>query len=164
MRQSGDTEGLSPGHRVMDRFLGNWTATVTLGGESEPGAESLTVRGYETGRLGPGGRWMFQDLFYKLLTNAYESHAVVGYDPVTDRYTAVWVDSTEDRISQVEGVWDPQAQSLTFVRKSRGPNGEEVVEEVVDRFTSPQRREFTVKSSVEGGPATLVTSIVLVHE
>lgn len=144
-RQAG--VGVQSGHRLMDRYLGTWKATVTL---TLPEMGTVDLDGSETNKLGPGGRWMVTDLQFEYLGGRFEGHGLLGYDPRRDTYESCWVDSVDDFLKLAEGSWDERTATLQLEREFSDETGQRVVERIEDRFVDANTRQVTIRETVAG--------------
>ena len=145
-RQAG--AGVQEGHRLMDRYLGTWKATVSL---ALPEMGTVDLDGSETNKLGPGGRWMVTDLQFEYLGGRFEGHGILGFDPRRNAYQSCWVDSVDDFLKVAEGTWDEATATLRLERAFTDETGQRVTERVEDRFVDANTREVTIREQVTGG-------------
>jgi hypothetical protein len=108
----------SPEHRVLEKDVGTWDADVEI---RMPGAPLQRSRGVAHNRLVAGGLWLVID--FKNETTDFEGHGVFGYDPQKKVYVGTWVDSMRTFLAPMEGTWDAEKRTMTFIVDHVDPNG-----------------------------------------
>jgi hypothetical protein len=75
--------------------------------------------------------------------SGFEGHGIYGFDPVRGKYVGTWVDTMRTSLAQLEGTWDADKRTMTFVGEMKTPDGRTVrwreVTEHVDALTQVYR-------------------------
>jgi hypothetical protein len=104
-------------HEWLATHVGTWDAEISsmMGG---------TSKGTYTIRSGPGGLWTVGDFEGEMMGSAFTGMEVVGYDPATEKFTSIWVDSMTMTHQALEGTYDAEAKKLVFEGEGPGMDGQ----------------------------------------
>jgi hypothetical protein len=102
---------------VLAADVGLWRAAVEV--RPAPGAAVQMSEGAMTCRM--CGPWLISD--FKNETSGFEGHGIHGWDSVEKRYVATWVDPMRRGIVLMQGKWDTEARTMTFVGEMARPDG-----------------------------------------
>jgi hypothetical protein len=99
-----------PEHRVFLKDVGTWDAEIVI---RMPGAPPQESRGYAKNRLVCGGLWLLMEFHNE--TTGFEGHGMFGYDLAKKKYVGSWIDPTRTFLAPMEGTWDAETRTMTFV-------------------------------------------------
>jgi hypothetical protein len=102
---------------VLADDAGVWRGFV----EVRPTPDVPVQRSEGTLRSRMCGSWLVSD--FKNETSGFEGHGIYGWDSAVRKYVGTWVDPMRRSLVVMEGTWDPQAQTLTFVGTMKRPDG-----------------------------------------
>jgi hypothetical protein len=102
---------------VLASDAGVWRGFVEV--HPTPGAPAQKSEGTLRSRM--CGSWLVSD--FKNETSRFEGHGIFGWDSSLRRYVGTWVDPMRRSLIVMEGTWDPEAQTLTFVGEMKRPDG-----------------------------------------
>ncbi|HET6279201.1 MAG TPA: DUF1579 domain-containing protein [Candidatus Polarisedimenticolia bacterium] len=141
----------------LQRDVGVWDATIQI---LDPEDGSIGVyNGTETNTLAPGGRWLVTDFSSRIGGEAFEGHALFGYDPEKQRYVRLWVDSSQPHFWPSEGSYDPATDTLTMWMESVDSDGRPTRWRTVTAWKDDDTRSFTMHlpgpESVEAAGMTI---------
>ncbi len=123
-------------HRELTRFVGEWTATIRMGGQES--------KGTFVARAVCGGLWIATEFRGEFGGTTYEGRGLDGYDPDRGKFTRVWVDSMNYRPVSWEGDFDRGTQTLTLHGEGTGPDGTPLNYRSVTRFRDRDHHTFTL--------------------
>ena len=110
-----------PEHEGLKIEEGVWDATIEM--KETPESAPVVSRGLETNTMTCGGLWILYNFTGQLGPGLFQGHGVIGYDPVKKKYVGTWVDSMSTSISPLEGTYDKDLKTLTFLSEVRDPAG-----------------------------------------
>lgn len=107
--------------RLLEDLVGAWDANV----ESfiAPGEPKVT-KAIEVNALAARGRWLVMDL--KDPEQAYESHAILGWDTTKKKLVGSRVDSQTTGLEMLEAEFDPSARILSGYLEGPDASGQSV--------------------------------------
>ncbi len=147
-----------PNHKVLERFVGEWTAEVRLfqGEQASPPSPGKA----EARWLMPG-RWVQMGLEGTLLGRPMQSSTIVGYDNFKQSFVMTVVHSTDTAMLRAEGDLTRDGKELvaygTMDEYLTGEHDKMV--KYVYRFVSPDEIIFEVHDLHIGEPHTKVVEI-----
>jgi hypothetical protein len=127
-----------PEHRVFEKDVGTWDGDVEI---RMPGAPPQHSRGVAVSRLICNGLWLVTD--FRNETTGFEGHGLFGYDPHKKTYVGSWVDPNRASLDPMEGTWDPETRTMTFIVHHSGPKGSMTWREVTQTI-DPDTQVFRV--------------------
>ncbi|HSS20415.1 MAG TPA: DUF1579 family protein [Pyrinomonadaceae bacterium] len=114
---------------------GVWNVTMEF--QPTPRSEKMSMTGVQTNKL--SGPWLTSDLEATMNGRPFLGHGVNGYDPSKGKYVGIWVDSTRNYITRVEGTYDASGKIFTTTSMEKDARGANVplteVTETVDDNT-----------------------------
>jgi hypothetical protein len=102
---------------VLAHDVGIWHGSVVV--RPTPDAPDQKSEGTLRNRM--CGSWLVSE--FKNKTSGFEGHGIYGWDSALRRYVGTWVDPMRRSLVVMEGTWDPEAQTLTFVGEMKRPDG-----------------------------------------
>lgn len=145
--------GPGPEHRVLAKDVGTWDAEIEV---NVPGGPPQRSRGVSEGRLACGGRWLL--LGYRSEGGDFEGHGVYGYDPQKKKYVGTWVDTMRPFLAPMEGDWDAEKRTMTFVAEVPSPQGAIRWRETTETVDDDTRRFQVVMLGADGAETVALTT------
>jgi uncharacterized protein DUF1579 len=108
----------SPGHALVRRDLGAWSAQVE---NRLPAGGPPSAKGTETGTLCCGGNFVVTDFVGGSKKEPYAAHGLLGFDPDRKKYIAARIDTAGRSLEVRDGDYDAAGDTLTFLYD--GPDG-----------------------------------------
>jgi hypothetical protein len=140
-------------HRVLAKDVGTWDAEVVA---HIPGGPPQRSTGVSEGRLACGGRWLILD--YRSEGSDFEGHGVYGYDPQKQKYVGTWVDTMRTSLVTMEGTWDAEKRTMTFVGEAPTPQGTMRWRETTESVDDVTRRFQVVMLGPDGAETVAMTT------
>lgn len=126
-------------HKWLASLAGEYSARVAgMMGESE-GTNKIESK--------LGGFWNVTHFESKMMGQPFKGIELLGYDPLKEKYVAVWVDSMTPLLTVLEGTYDADSQTLTMRGESRGLDGMSAEMVNTTKFTDG---DMAFSMSVEG--------------
>jgi hypothetical protein len=126
------------GHLLEDQ-VGTWDATVE--NFFAPGGPKVT-KAIEVNTLAARGRWLVMDL--KNPEQAYESHAILGWDAAKKKLVGTWADSQTPGLQLLEAEFDPTARILSGYFEGSDPRGQSARMRLMIEWKDKDTRVFTL--------------------
>jgi hypothetical protein len=112
---------MQPGenHTLLAALVGEWTYTMKFW--MEPGAPPMesTGRGVYTMLL--GGRYLRSEADGLVMGQPFHGLGLTGYDNVTRRFVATWIDDMGTGIVYMTGTYDSAAKRFTYLMDEDDP-------------------------------------------
>ncbi len=143
----GAAGGPGPEHRLLERWVGSWDATVGEAGAA--GTAAATPSAKAIVRLVCGGLWLVTDYEGAADGAPFSGHEVRGFDPHLKKYVINWVDSMTSSFDLGEGTFDEKTQTMSATMKANGPDGKPVTWRQSETWKDADTREWTM---FRGGP------------
>jgi hypothetical protein len=139
---------VGPEHKRFQDEVGVWDAKVkSFQGPDKPPVESVAV---ESNNLLTGGTWLATRHEATMKDKPFAGAGLLGWSAERNRYISVWVDSWSDRISFMEGEWDPKTNRLVMFAEMVNPtNNETMRERHVTTYPAPGKRLYLIELEVE---------------
>lgn len=135
------------GAEVLAMEAGTWDADITFPSR-EAGKPDEKAHGVQVNELRSGGMWMLNR--FSVDDTPYEGTGVWGYDRATDRYSGIWVDNNDQQIRFDDGLWDPQAKTITWTANQADPKGRYMRLLTVETFAGDTRTFESVALTRKG--------------
>lgn len=110
-------------HKLLSSLNGDWEYTLRLWMNPDPNAKPQESKGTATRKSIMDGRYFMMEVTGsvqmpggdgKLQNVAFKGMGIEGYDNVTKKFVAAWVDSMGTGIELSEGSYDPSTKSFTY--------------------------------------------------
>lgn len=98
-------------HRMLDRFVGDWTVTTTM---SMPGMEPMVSEGTSTVAWAMDGRWLISKQSGTMMGQPYQGMGLMGHDNFKNRFVQTWCDSMSTAFYYSEGEATPDGSVFFF--------------------------------------------------
>jgi len=120
---------LAPEHEVLTTMLGTWDCTTKFW---VGGPEPMTGKGTSTNEAILGGRFVTQHFVMpEFMGNAYEGIGTFGYDKQKGKFVSTWLDTMSTGMNPMEGTWDEETQTMTWIGESQSPMGTSTMKNTV---------------------------------
>jgi hypothetical protein len=129
---------------ILEQDVGEWHARVEV--RPLPGAPVQESEGTLSCRM--CGPWLVSD--FRNHTSGFEGHGLSGWDSVAGRYVSTWVDPRRRGLVVMDGDWDDEERTMTFVGQMTRPDGSRMRWREVTERPEPDVRIFR---SLVPGPA-----------
>ncbi len=138
----------SPEHQLLRDDVGAWEATIR---SYSPGiAEPMTSKGVEHCRMF-GELWLTSEFEGTFAGFPFSGRGQTGFDPTSGKYVSTWIDTISPSMLTMEGTFDKESKTLTFVGKSVDPEtGQKVSTKVVQRYIDENHKSFKMLMEVPG--------------
>src|SRR5882757_11212726 len=112
---------MTPGpiHQMVAKSDGNWKADVTMW--MAPGAEPTKNTAECTNKMILGGRYQETKYTGTMMGMPFEGMGLMAYDNAKKVFISSWVDNMGTGMMNLEGKWDDNSKSITFLGKSVDP-------------------------------------------
>src|SRR5882757_11342817 len=126
--QGNDTAGqkawmayMTPGtvHQMVAKSDGDWKADVTMW--MSPGAPPTKSAASCTNKMILGGRYQETKYTGTMMGMPFEGMGLLAYDNAKKVFISSWVDNMGTGMMNLEGKWDDNSKSITFLGKSVDP-------------------------------------------
>lgn len=138
---------LTEQHKVLTQDEGEWNAAMTMWIPGVP--EPIKGSGSEVNRLIGGGLWVISDFTSEIGGEEFVGHGTFGYDPVAEKYVGTWVDSMTPHIATMEGTYDADSRTMTFLMEAVGPDGTKQRHKSVAVYNEDGSRTFTMYNAAD---------------
>lgn len=106
-------------HKQLARFVGTWDVEVK--NHAVPGGEPMTMKGVDESKLCCNGLWLMSKVTG--VGMPFAGMAFTGYDPQTEQYVGVWVDSMTTAPARSTGTFDAKTSSFHLTGEMPTPDG-----------------------------------------
>ena len=128
-------------------FAGEWDAQVSF-----PGAPPIAGRAHI--RLLEHGSWAVEDFEAEMQGMPFRGHGLFGWDGKAGRYSSVWVDNMEGKLTLGNGAWDEKAGAFVLHADVDFGEGPQRMRETW-RFEGRDAYTFTMEPDQAGAPAAM---------
>ncbi len=139
-----------PNHKLLASMAGEWTIVNRMW--MDPGAPPTESKGTASYEMMMGGRYLHGHYKGVMMGMPFEGVGVTGYDNVSQKFQALWIDNFGTGIMYMTGTYDPNAKALTFVTDMDDPMqpGTKVGIREVIRLLSPDQRVMEMYQNRSG--------------
>jgi len=123
-------------HRWLATHHGTWDCKV----EGSMGSSEATW----VSEAGPGGLWNLGTFKGEMMGMPFEGREFQGYDPQSQRFTSVWIDSWTMTPMVLEGSYDAAAKRMVLQGETPGPDGQPVPMTHITSYPGPDTMVFTM--------------------
>jgi hypothetical protein len=139
----------SPGHAILFRDVGTWTAEVD--DRMDPDRPAGSSKATETNATCCSGQFLVIDFASQSRKPPSFGHGLIGFDPEKKTYTCAWVDTVGTLLRLSAGVYEPQGDTLTLRIDLPDGKGGTVALREVEEWKGQDRRTMTVWTADAGG-------------
>jgi hypothetical protein len=137
---------------LLEQDVGEWLAEVQV----RPGPEAPVQNSAGTLSCRMCGRWLVID--FKNVTSGFEGHGLTGWDSMAQRYVATWVDPSRRGLVVMNGEWDEDKRTMTFVGEMTRPDGSRLRWREITERPEPDVRIFrSLVPGADGGEFEVMT-------
>jgi hypothetical protein len=101
-----------PQHKMLAEFVGDWTFAMKMW--MDPQAPPSEMTGTTSYKTIMGGRYLQGDHRGTMMGMPFEGLGIEGYDNVTGKYMASWIDNFGTGVMYLTGTYDPAKKAYTF--------------------------------------------------
>jgi hypothetical protein len=131
-------------HKIVTADEGTWDATAKSY-QNGPDSEPVVSKGVEVNRIVTGGLWLSSIYKGDFGGIAFEGHGNFGYDPGKKKYVGTWIDSMSPSLIVLEGTYNPETKTMTYVGDVGSPtDSTKVTYKMVTTAKSDSSRIFTL--------------------
>jgi hypothetical protein len=142
----------NPELAVLAADAGEWHADVEV--RPTPDAPAQKSEGTMWTRM--CGPWLVSD--FKNDTSGFEGHGIYGWDAIAKKYVGTWVDPMRRSLIVMEGKWDSESRTLTYVGEISRPDGSRLRwREVTEKPNDDARVSRSFVPSPDGGEFEVMT-------
>jgi len=135
-------------HKALKNDVGTWDAIMKLYVDG-PDAEPTEHRAVETNEM-LGEFWLMSRLEYEMLGQRMNGRGQFGYDPVRGKFVGTWCDSGSPYMSTLEGEWNADRKSWTYMLKGRDETGNPTAGKLVTTLRDRDHKTLTMYMVVPG--------------
>ncbi len=99
-------------HKLLEYMLGDWTTANKMW--MQPGAPPMESSGTCSSKSAMGGRYILSEHKGVVMGKPFEGVATSGFDNMTGKFVATWMDNMSTGIMNMTGSYDPAGKSFTF--------------------------------------------------
>jgi hypothetical protein len=151
------------GQKFLEQFVGDWDVVKTF----HPRAgEPVKSKGECTQKMTHGGRFLESEFTFAADAGKSTGTGLIGFEPETGRFTSVWVDSRQTRMSFRQSADKFDGRRIVLVGKELGEAGKEGrISRTVTVLEDDGKRIVHRQTAVEAGsPERLVMELVLTRK
>jgi len=131
-------------HKIVTSDEGTWDATVKSY-QNGPDSDPVVTKGVEINTVVTGGLWLSSVFKGDFGGIAFEGHGIFGYDPGKKKYVGTWIDSMSPSLIVLEGNFNPETKTMTYIGDSSSPiDNTKVTYKMVTTAKSDSSRIFTL--------------------
>jgi hypothetical protein len=139
-----------PGHKVMDRMTGTFTAKMKSW--MEPGKPPVESEGKQTSEWILGGRYVVDDYQSEFLGEPFHGMGINAYDNVKKEYVSTWVDTMSTGIMVMRGSYDEASKTMTMTGSFDDPmTGAPMKVKTVGKFLDDRTHVFEMYMETPDG-------------
>lgn len=141
---SAQVPAASKEHKILKMEEGEWEAKTMLWmGPTGLLPEPLVSSGKETNRM-IGDFWTVSDFSGDFGGMPYTGHGQFGYDAEKGKYVGTWIDSFSPNVTMMEGTWDAEKKTMTYMTTGMGMDGNPSKGKNVVVYESDDKRTMTM--------------------
>ncbi len=145
-----------PEHESLKRLAGEWVATIKgEGGDS---------KGTMVSKMECGGLWLATEFKGDFGGMPFHGRGLDGYDPATQKYVGVWVDSMTTKPLLFEGTMDKAKKTLTMTADGIGMDGKPAKFKSVTQYPDDDHQVFAMYMVGSDGVEQKVVTIEYVRK
>jgi hypothetical protein len=104
-----------PEQEVLKKWVGNWDCTVKMMGTESKGAATY--------KMDLGGMWLVSAFDGDFGGMKFSGREMATFDPAKKKYSGVWCDSFNTSPMLLEGTFDKDKKTLTWLGEGPGQDG-----------------------------------------
>ncbi len=137
-------------HQLFARDAGTWDCDVKMFHKGPKGPPTKS-KGVEVNQLVCGGLYMQTSFTFQDRDRKFEGHSLMGYDPRSKKYVGTWVDNFTSVPSQIKGVYNKKAKTLTVHSVVVDGSGNEIKSKQITTWLDESRKKLEIFMVVEVG-------------
>ena len=142
---------MTPGehHAKLAELEGTWAMTVTSW--MQPGADPVVTEATSASKMVMGGRYLHDSVEGTAMGMPFTGMGWTGYNNVSERYEATWIDNFGTGIFTSHGQWDDEEGGIVMHGSYVDPiAGTKTKVKTVSRMEGPDKTIFTWYEKAEG--------------
>lgn len=143
-----ETMNPGPQHEMLAAMAGSWTADVTMW--MGPGAEPMKSGGTIEAKMIFDGRILKEAHTGSMMNMPFEGLGFTGYDNVTGKYWAIWMDNMGTGVYPAEGSYDEESGKLTLEADWPAPDGSTMHVKMAGWMEGSDTRHFEMWTTMGG--------------
>jgi len=128
--------GPGVGQKFLEKFVGDWTVEKSF---FRPNGEAVKSSGTCKQTMIHGGRFLQSEFTFETDAGKTTGTGLIGFEPETGKFTSVWIDSRQTRMSFPQSEEKFDGKSIVLVGKALGEGAKD------------GRRSQTVTTLEDGG-------------
>jgi hypothetical protein len=151
------------GQKFLEQFVGEWDVVKTF---HPRGGEPVKSKGECTQKMVQDGRFLQSEFTFTSDAGKTTGTGLIGFEPETGRFTSVWVDSRQTRMSFRQSEEKFDGRQIALVGKELGAAGKEGRQSrTVTRLEDDGKKIVHRQTAIEAGaPERLVMELVLTRK
>ncbi|MCL4219728.1 MAG: DUF1579 family protein [Phycisphaerales bacterium] len=138
---------LAPQHKLLETFIGAWSAEVTMW--MGPGQPQVT-RGVMVNTSILGGRFIEQK--YQGHGYDFQGSGLFGYNKSSGRFEGLWIDTMSTMMQMDTGDYDPATRTFTMVSEMTCPEMGAMTKRSLIKVHGPDRHTMEMYVGAPGAP------------
>lgn len=141
---------LGPEHKVLETFVGEWDAKVTM---FVSPTKTIESKGVLTRKMILDGHYLQESFTGTLFGSKINGMAIVGFDQNEQKFFTIWIDSLSTNAIYLKGDYNPLKKTLTLIGTDFEPNEKKKMKaRDVLRITGPDTQVFEMYRQPQGAP------------
>jgi len=139
-----------PQHEMLKKLAGEWSTTVKfIADPSQPPQES---QGTSTMTILMDGRYCQESASGQMMGQPFSGMGITGYDNVTGKYVATWIDNMGTGIMTSTGTADASGKVINWVGTMSDPmTGKPSKERMITKFVDDNHYTYEMYGTPPGG-------------
>ena len=104
-------------HKLLAKLAGNWTTSAKMFWGPKP----MEMNGSAENKMMLGDRYLDEEFKGTFMGKPFEGHGWTGFDNVSKKFVATWVDNMGTGIIFMEGTADGAGKTITFTGTENDP-------------------------------------------
>jgi len=148
---------LGPEHKLLQDLVGNFDANVKF--YLDPAKMPMEMTGTMERTMVLDGNFVQENFKGKFFDKSFTGLGMLGYDYIKKSYVMTWYDNMSTSMSMLQGTYDADKKTYTFVGDEIDPRGKKMKAKDVLKIVSADEESFEMYRTPEGGPESKVMDI-----
>jgi hypothetical protein len=110
-----------PHHKHLEAMVGDWEVAGKFW--EDPTKPPSDIKGTATYKAILGGRYIVEDFASEMMGQPFQGHGIYGYDNMSKKHTAVWMDTMSTNMMFTQGACDKDCKTITLEGFFPDPQG-----------------------------------------
>lgn len=138
-----NSRSLGPMHQLLVQWSGLWHDEMKVW--REEGGDFTPAVVERDGRMAADGHFLVSTIMGQMNNERYEAQSIMGYDNNKRVFTKVWFDNFGSSILVLEGIFDPNTNTIDFTGYTTNPvNKAPLKIHQVLKMKDPANQELTI--------------------